>query len=260
MQDHQIHFKKSVRTTDRAIYEAAYNGDRETCKTLYAASATPLNLNFMMYYAARGGQKEICDLIYEWITPYSSYLKRPVCPDNLELDIMLGGAARVRDPVKARQMCELAREYASRAIFSSSHNALGNLDYRFMIYAAAKRGNRELCVLAHDWGCQNYNMMLRGAAAGRDEQQGFELCQLAREWDACDSHPNGGLDYEYMLWGAIVAGNLELCKLACSYGAKVTHSMASAHRRRFSRAVTDFIENMILTGNRLSSCSVKRMI
>ena len=54
----------------------------------------------------------------------------------------------------------------------------GLLTYDKMLELAACAGNRDLCILAREWGATDFNHMLWIATIDRND----ELCTLAREW------------------------------------------------------------------------------
>ena len=156
--------------------------------------------DWMLGKGTKNSHRELCELAREW--------------GATQFDDMLRDAARGADPIRARELCILAREYLD------AEGIKANLDQ--MSYESARKGNRDVCILARDWARERNdaeyvssvtNSMLCGAAYGTDPVRARDLCILAKEWlDAGDV--NSGTDYNRMLCNAAWSGHRDLCILA----------------------------------------------
>ena len=150
-------------TADQQLQSAAYGGDYTACKAAYAQGAT--NFNKMLYEAARGGHRDLCELAVAWAKAHGNPL------DTTVYNAMLYGAAYGGH----RDLCELAVAWAK-----AHGNPWVADDFNGMLYWAAYGGHRDLCEMAKSWGATHVNWMLYKAARGGHR----DLCELAKSWGA----------------------------------------------------------------------------
>lgn len=210
------------------LHEAARGRDvdraRDLCNLACAwilAEGQPVDWNMMLAGAAAGGHRDLCHLaVHRMLSDGSE-------PDYNE---MLIEATNGSDPVRARELCELAREWHAK------QHEPAPLNYNGMLLTAAEKGHLELCHLAREWAHEtpNYNDMLLCATRGGHRN----ICELARSWGLSlwdDRSPLGtaahqAMDWDLMLHDAAFGGNRELCELAREWGAKNWDSMAIGAR------------------------------
>ena len=182
---------------------AAEGGHRELC--ILAREWGAIDFDSMLNYSARGGHRNICVLAREW--------------EVTDFNRMLGSAAGCADPVRARDLCILARKWLDAEDIMP--------DFSCMLHNAAVEGNRDLCELAYKWAREwwlklspairasaspmDFNDMLSCAAECADPVRGRDLCILAREWlDTEHISPN----FNDMINHAARGGQRDLCILA----------------------------------------------
>lgn len=139
-------------------------------------------------------------------------------------------------PALAR-LCLVHRDFrASQAQFIAQMREMMTIkqrDKRF--YFAGKTGSRALCDLVYQWTRRgitrtNLNLILKGAARKGHR----ELCILARAWA-----PNHELEWNDMLLAAARGGHRELCELAWSWGADEWADVVRAAARGGHREICD---------------------
>ena len=199
--------------------EAAKDGHRDLCELAYKWSQTSfarkcqkissapnalvssISFYHMLASAAEGGHRDICELAYGWAR---GWFDVKGTGHEFVLSGMIRGAAKGTDPVRARELCELAREWGLESGTPAQ--------FDWMLSGAAEGGHRDLCILAREWALESHNpimdfeCMLCSAVRCADSVRGRDLCILAREW--------GAIRFDWMFKFATGTGNRELCILA----------------------------------------------
>ena len=212
----------------RMLFNAARYGHRDICilahewiseaqqrlrKNYPGIHLAALDYNEMLLKAAKGGHRDLCILAREWSREWS----HEVPSQSLHFDGMIVQAARCADPVRARELCNLAREWIGRAEGTHSipgaHSAPANAE-------PAQSGSSSTTGASAP--PLNFNMMLRGAAHGGHRN----ICILAREWaynwaretqskvSGNEAKSSDSLNFDIMLWYAAKRNHRDLCELA----------------------------------------------
>ena len=199
----------------RMLFNAARYGHRDICilahewiseaqqrlrKNYPGIHLAALDYNEMLLKAAKGGHRDLCILAREWSREWS----HEVPSQSLHFDGMIVQAARCADPVRARELCNLAREWIGRA--EGTHSIPG-------AHSAPANAESEMPKAQSDMTTvTNWNRMLRAAARGGHR----DLCELAREFEMTQSNGTRRFpfDFEGMLNDAARGGHRDLCILA----------------------------------------------
>jgi len=143
--------------------------------------------------AARGGQREILDLVMPHATS-----RNALCD-------ALYSAARGGH----REICDV--------LLSKIRSTLSEYELNNMLIRAARGGHREICELARELGARNYAQMMYGAARNNR----IKICMLAREW-LVKSETHESIQRIAVCTSMRIAadhGHDELCMLLCDWGA-----------------------------------------
>ena len=233
--------KKQDRGIGWFLFRSAKKGHRDLCvlarRCFACDTGRTLDLDKILTYAAVGGHRDICELVRGWAgrvegtqsicgvciahahapvnaeseKEHIAFPEHSTPPETcetphsvqLDLDYMLGFAATCTDPIRARDICILAKEW-------------GATNFEWMLDSAARSGYRDLCILARKWlddaGTKpNFNRTLSCAARCTDHVRARDLCILAKEWlEAEGTKP----DFNWMLCNAAEDGHREICELA----------------------------------------------
>ena len=223
-----------------SIYEVVLM--RASCLWASIAVAVPAkdykrDLNWLLTKSAINSHKDICILAHDiWIdrmrsVPVNaeySQLKHGSCVPPLNFNLALCYS-------RSRDICILAREWLMACGDRST------IKFHEMLYVAAFRGLRDICVLAYELAAREvqdseldgittllgFNEMLSEAARGGHR----DICLLAREWiDACGI--GNTVDFNEMLAYAAEGGHRDLCELAREW------IKASGHELDLNRMLT----------------------
>jgi hypothetical protein len=185
---------------------AARGGYYDFCADMYEQGYKPKAYR-MMYGAARGNHRDICELVLA---------KHPTESARSLNESMLTGAIYGRHVA----LCELA---ISRGVEDPNH----------MLRSAVHARNREMCVRAYELGANWFGSILSYCASANS----LELCELTMKWYRRSSRAGVDDDHikEHMSSVARTAaclGNVALCNWAISNGGQ-------QYRKDIFRSVLD---------------------
>ena len=222
---------------DFVITTAVMSGHRDFCELAHkwnVENRATTSINYDQMCSVADQFSDTCALAHKWRAENSAYLNT----------VLIEGAKHA-DPVCARDLCISAHK---RGLDSGTP-----MNYNDMLVVAVRRGNRDLCILAHEWAHESplatrtelrtahhsspipidFNDMLNIAA----ECGHRDLCELAckwtREWHSASTGANSSstpLDFNGMLEHAARGGHRDICELAHKWG----HSARSKSRMNFN--------------------------